>query len=422
MNIMKIFEHEQFGSIRIVENDGDVWFIASDVAKALWYRRPNYAVNDYCKKDSKLIYDPASGKKKIYDVISEKDVITLIMRSNLHNAERFHDWIFAGVLPSIRKTDMDFPQVPEKTSDIKFELTNYVNLQSKKQINTSIKIFDHEQFGSIRIADNNGDPWFVAKDVCSVLELGNIGQATSSLDEDEKRSITINDGTPGSPVITIISESGMYSIVLRSRKPEAKAFKRWICHEVLPSIRKQGGYKSSYSVPKSLPEALRLAADLAEKTELAIIERDIAIHEKCALEQQVAIDQPHVEFSNAIGSSDDTILMATLSAILRKNGITTIKVYGEILSMGQNNLFKWMHENKYLRRNGKLHNHPTQKSLNSGILIVKESYYKTPNGRTNISITPLITTKGQRYFLKKFGVISDQSQNVYQCGRNRNLD
>ena len=88
------------------------------------------------------------------------------------------------------------------------------------------------------LKDANGEPWFVAKDVCDVLDLGNTGQALNSLDSDEKNSITINDGNPGNPTKTIISESGMYSLVLRSRKPEAKAFKRWITSEVLPSIRK----------------------------------------------------------------------------------------------------------------------------------------------------------------------------------------
>ena len=105
-----------------------------------------------------------------------------------------------------------------------------------------LTIFENPEFGSVRLIMQNDAPWFVANDVCTALGLDNVGQAMSSLDEDEKDSIIINDGTPGNPTRAIISEPGLYSLVLRSRKPEAKIFKRWITHEVLPSIRKHGLY------------------------------------------------------------------------------------------------------------------------------------------------------------------------------------
>lgn len=114
----------------------------------------------------------------------------------------------------------------------------------RKNTLNDLQIFYNAHFGKLRsLVDEDGNLWFVAVDVCSALELNNVGQALSSLDDDEKSSIIINDGTPGSPVRATVSEPGLYSLVLRSRKPAAKTFKRWVTHEVIPTIRKTGQYK-----------------------------------------------------------------------------------------------------------------------------------------------------------------------------------
>lgn len=112
-----------------------------------------------------------------------------------------------------------------------------------------LKIFEKPEFGSVRVVEKDGDPWFVAKDVCEALELDNVGQALSSLDDDEKNTIIINDGIPGNPNRAIVSEPGIYSLILRSRKPEAKAFKRWLVHDVIPTIRKTGSYGNGILMP-----------------------------------------------------------------------------------------------------------------------------------------------------------------------------
>jgi len=119
---------------------------------------------------------------------------------------------------------------------------------------------------SLRTVEKGGETWFLASDVCAALDLGNIAQAGARLDEDEKGIIS-NDTPGGEQKVSIVSESGLYSLVLGSRKPDAKIFKRWVTHEVLPKIRKTGQY--AITTPRSLPEALRLAADLAEKLEAA---------------------------------------------------------------------------------------------------------------------------------------------------------
>ena len=127
--------------------------------------------------------------------------------------------------------------------------------------NSNLLIFENPEFGQVRTTLVDNEPWFVAADVCKALEIGNPRQAVSRLDDDEKLNTVINsDGIRGNPNMTIVSEPGLYSLILRSRKPEAKVFKRWITHEVIPSIRKHGAYVSD-SVLDQLEEHPELIAD-----------------------------------------------------------------------------------------------------------------------------------------------------------------
>lgn len=165
-----------------------------------------------------------------------------------------------------------------------------------------IKIFEAEAFGQVRVVDVDGEPWFVAKDVCECLELGNPRTSIALLDEDEKGVHTM-DTPGGAQEMSIVSEAGLYSLILRSRKPEAKAFKRWITHEVLPSIRKTGQY-GGYAlprVPQSFPDALRMIADIEEEKQLALEQRDYYKRTKAE-----------------IGSRREATAMATASTATRR--------------------------------------------------------------------------------------------------------
>ncbi len=149
---------------------------------------------------------------------------------------------------------------------------------------TDIQLFQNDQFGQVRVIERDGEPWFVAKDVCECLDLSNVSMAIDRLDEDEKSNISSTDIREiasnievSNRGINIVSESGLYSLVLGSRKPEAKLFKRWITHDVIPSIRKTGAYQLA---PKSYAEALRALANEVEQKELAIAQRDEAIRTK----------------------------------------------------------------------------------------------------------------------------------------------
>jgi anti-repressor protein len=223
-----------------------------------------------------------------------------------------------------------------------------------------LQVFQNQNFGQVRTTTIDGEPWFVAADVCRALEIGNPAQAMARLDDDEKGVIS-NDISQGrSETLNAVNEPGLYALVLGSRKPEAKAFKRWITHEVIPTIRKTG----MYAVPKSLPEALRLAADLAEK-----------------IEKQ----KPLVRFAETCQSSTDSILIRELAKVCSKSK-----------KIGQNNLFR------ELRKWGLLnsHNEPYQRYIDKGYFEVIERPIHTSEGII-LKFTPKVLPKGQRYIMNR---------------------
>lgn len=142
--------------------------------------------------------------------------------------------------------------------------------------NSPLALFEHEKFGSLRVVERKVQPWFVAKDVCDILEMGNPRSSLALLDEDEK-GVHSMDTPGGKQEMTIISEPGLYSLILRSRKPEAKAFKRWVTHEVIPSIRKVGGYL--IAKPDDTPEAILARAVLHSRTLFTVISSRLFCHD-----------------------------------------------------------------------------------------------------------------------------------------------
>jgi anti-repressor protein len=236
----------------------------------------------------------------------------------------------------------------------------------------------------LRVVTVNGAPWFVAKDVCNILGLGNVGQALIGLD-DEKSSIIISDGTPGNPNKAIISESGLYSLVLRSRKPEARAFKRWVTHEVIPAVRRHGGYLTPAMTEQVLSDPdtiIRLATDLkAERARRREAERSLT---------EAA---PKVLFADAVATSHTSILVGDLAKILKGNGV----------DLGANRLFKVLRDEGFLiRREGSDWNMPTQRSMELGLFEIKETAITHSDGHVTVNKTPKVTGKGQQYFVERF--------------------
>jgi anti-repressor protein len=226
----------------------------------------------------------------------------------------------------------------------------------------------------VRTLTIDGEPWFVAADACRILEIGNPTQALTRLDDDE-RTLISNEGRG----INAVSESGLYALILGSRKPEAKAFKRWVTHEVLPAIRRTGSYAAKPALPQTYADALRELAATVEARE--------------ALEAKVASDAPKVLFADSVATSETTILVGDLAKILRGNGV----------DVGANRLFAQLREDGYLiKRQGTDWNMPTQRAMELGLFKVKETAVTHSDGHVTVSKTPKVTGKGQAYFINRY--------------------
>lgn len=252
-------------------------------------------------------------------------------------------------------------------------------------MNNEMQKFDFKGASLRTLTDKAGEPWFVAKDVCDVLELSNVGQALARLDDDEKSSITLNDRTPGNPNRAIVSESGLYALVLASRKPEAHEFKRWVTHEVLPQIRKTGGYIPT-SESDSDEDIMARAVLVAQKT---IKQKN----QQIASQQSRIVElEPKARFADAVAASDGTCLVGELAKMLRQNG----------MDIGQNRLFRLLQADGYLGKSGSNRNVPTQRAMDLGLFRIKETTVTHADGHTTVSRTPKVTGKGQRYFIDRY--------------------
>lgn len=246
-----------------------------------------------------------------------------------------------------------------------------------------LQVFSYNS-NAIRILIREKNPWWVAKDVCDVLEIKNSRQALTRLDDDEKDTVIINDGTPGNPAMAVINEPGLYTLVLSSRKPEAREFKRWITHEVIPSIRKHGMYATSEMIDQMLADPETMIRTLKALQE----ERQ----QRKALEEKIAIDSPYTNLGKGISNNDNDILMRDMAKILTQNGI----------NIGQNRLFEWMRDNGYVIKYGNSRNTPTQYASERGWLRLVEREVPLGDGRVKLYKSSVVTGKGQVYFLNRF--------------------
>ena len=254
-------------------------------------------------------------------------------------------------------------------------------------MNNEIKVFSNEEFGSIRRVEIDGEYWLSGKDVAQALGYAKPENALSAHVDDEDKTTTLVQGTGSNykSKATVINESGLYSLVLSSKLPSAKKFKRWVTSEVLPSVRKHGAYMT----PETL-EAAILNPDYLLKVATALKEET---DKRKALESKVQADAPKVLFADSVAASSSTVLVGELAKIMRQNGV----------DMGERRLFRWMRDNGYLiKRNGTDYNMPTQASMEQGLFRIKETVINHSDGHTSVSKTPKVTGKGQTFFLNKF--------------------
>ena len=244
-----------------------------------------------------------------------------------------------------------------------------------------LKIFQNSEFGEIRTITKNNDPWFVAIDVCNALDLKNPTVSVGRLDEDEVTKFNLG-GLSGES--NIVSEYGLYNLILASRKKEAKKFKRWITHEVIPTIRKHGAYMTSEVIEKTLSDPdylIRLATNLKEEKA-----------KRALAEAQIEKDKPKVLFADSCEVAENSILIGEFAKRLKQNGF----------DIGQNKLFEWLRQHDYLCKSGERKNLPTQYSMERGLFEVKTRIMSNPNGSVRTTSTTKITGKGQIYFTNKF--------------------
>lgn len=249
-----------------------------------------------------------------------------------------------------------------------------------------LKVFNSHEFGQVRTFDKGGEPWFVGKDVATILGYERTADAIRAhVDEDDKGVGEIQ--TPGGKQkIVIINESGLYSLVLSSKLPTAKKFKHWVTAEILPSIRRTGGYIADAETMTDA-EIMSKALLIAKQT---IDNREQRIR---SLEADTERMKPKEIFADAVSASNSSILIGDLAKILHGNGI----------KIGRGRLFAWMREHGYLiKQKGTSYNMPTQRAMELKLFKVKEGSYVDGKGNNVITKTTKVTGKGQQYFINKF--------------------
>ena len=252
----------------------------------------------------------------------------------------------------------------------------------------NLQLFDFEGNQVRTLEIQNEEPFFVAKDVAAILGYARLRKAVNDhVDPEDKKELIVNisqssqNGTH--PELTLlITESGLYSLILSSKLPTAKKFKRWVTSKVLPAIRKHGAYMTDEKAFDVIHSQNGLA-DLLQQAADQLRQKDIQIKEM----------KPKELFADSVATSKSTVLVGELAKILRGNGI----------DIGATRLFRWLREHGYLiNRKGSDWNMPTQKAMDLGLFKIKETTINHSNGTTSISKTPKVTGKGQQYFINKF--------------------
>lgn len=245
----------------------------------------------------------------------------------------------------------------------------------------NLQLFNFEG-NEVRTLKINDEPYFVGNDVAKILGYSNYRKAVFEHVDDEDKLRTQIRYAGQNREVTVINESGLYSLILSSKMPNAKRFKRWVTSEVLPAIRKHGAYmtdEKAFDVVNNkdgLASLLQQAADQLRA-------KDIQIEKM----------KPKALFADSVATSKTTILVGELAKILRGNGI----------NIGANRLFEWLREHGYLiQRKGSDWNMPTQRAMNQGLFEIKETTINHSNGSISISKTPKVTGKGQQYFVNLF--------------------
>lgn len=258
--------------------------------------------------------------------------------------------------------------------------------ESEFIMNDEITLFNHEEFGTLRIITTEPEgagPWFVAKDVAELLGYSNPADAISRHCKGVVKRYPLQTAG-GAQEVRVIAEPDIYRLITHSKLPGAQKFEAWVFEDVLPDIRKHGGYLTPEKIEEALlnPDTIiRLATDLkAERAKRQELEAE---------NEQMA---PKALFADAVSASSTSILVGELAKLLRQNGV----------EIGQNRLFAWLRDKGYLMKQGSSYNMPTQRAMDMELFTIKETTITHSDGHTTISKTPKVTGKGQQYFVNVF--------------------
>lgn len=270
-----------------------------------------------------------------------------------------------------------------------------------------VTIFENAQFGRIRTSlTKSGEPLFCLADVCKALDLGNPSQVKQRLQKNGVISNEVIDSMNRPQLMNFITEPNLYKCIFQSRKKEAEQFQDWVCGEVLPSIRKSGGYmtaRQDETPEQIMARALVLAKDTIDRQQAALkqsenknyllqCQNDALTSMNEGQQRHIKALMPGATFAKAVETSEHSILVGELARIIKQNGV----------EIGQNRLFAWLRDKGYLCKKGEMYNQPTQKALQMGLFELKKTVITKPNGDSLVTTTTKVTGKGQIYFVNKF--------------------
>ena len=250
-----------------------------------------------------------------------------------------------------------------------------------------MQLFQNEQFGRLRATEIDGEVWFAATDIAKALGYRDANQITRHLDQDEKRwsEGTLSECTHRDLGIRLINESGLYRVLMRSQRAEAIPFQRWLAHDVVPAIRRDGGYIAAKEDDD--PELIMARAILVADKAIKRLKEQNAKHEAT-----IAGLKPKAMFADAVAASDGTCLVGELAKMMRQNG----------LDIGQNRLFEMLRNDGYLGKVGGNRNVPTQRAMDMGLFRIKETAITHSDGHVSVNRTAKVTGRGQLYFIKRY--------------------
>lgn len=251
----------------------------------------------------------------------------------------------------------------------------------------NLEVFNFES-KEVRTLLIDNEPWFIGKEVTEILGYSNTRDAINKHVDEEDKTVILKSQNATLEIpnrgLTIVNESGLYSLILSSKLPSAKRFKKFVTSEVLPSLRKHGMYATEETIDKILSNpdfGIRLLSELKEEREKTKI-----------LKNENEQLKPKALFADTVSASDTSILIGQLAKLLKQNGN----------DIGQNRLFKILRKDGYLGKSGENYNLPTQKSMNLKVMEIKERTVNNSDGSVRITKTPMITGKGQVYFVNKY--------------------